>query len=659
MGRRIGIAGVKAGLKAGLAAGLLTLGGATAWACADSSCYPSWKLASSGLDCAGRGMLSPGNDTRVNLMLMMADRAGRGPVSRPKPDYDSYHFGSTFVGWALLRESYFPSPARGENDYLIEPRCQRVEAGGKAFAAAMTAAGLGADERSLLTEARQLIDPGCAGSVNGMPGAADAAAPTPPDLSAIASAKGRAYLAYLKAAEHFYAGRWDAARTGFSALTGNGDGWLADTASYMLARVELGAAVAPAFGEFGWFDQSKVDQTANARAGRAISAYFKAHPKGAYAGSARGLIRRVQWLAGDQSGLAGEYARLVQASDLTSANAAALVEEVDNKLLMQRLDAATVRDPMLLATLLLSRLREGGSYTEQKLELGELQSLRAAFASQPELYTFLEANHAYYIAKDMKRVLALLPDDARKPGYSTLAFSRQMLRGMALAALGDRNEAGFWRELLGGANAPWQHSLVELGLALNMEKRGEHAAIFAPGSAIRDPMIRQTLLYFSAGPQVLRAVARDAGQPQRDRDTALFTLLRKQLQHGQFDGFVRDAALIPAAAKADGSYGHPSVEGPIALGQYTRGKTSDGYDCPALIETARTLAARPRDAKARLCLGDFWRLNSFDNCRNRAGPRPVLSRNHCRSAHAGAGKGLCAVPCDPLLCSERQQRLRR
>ena len=45
---------------------------------------------------------------------------------------------------------------------------------------------------------------------------------------------------------------------------------------------------------------------------------------------------------------------------------------------------------------------------------------------------------------------------------------------------------------------------------------------------------------------------------------------------------------------------------------FTKGTWSDGYACPAIVETARKLARTPQDTSARLCLGDFWRLNGFD-----------------------------------------------
>ena len=51
-------------------------------------------------------------------------------------------------------------------------------------------------------------------------------------------------------------------------------------------------------------------------------------------------------------------------------------------------------------------------------------------------------------------------------------------------------------------------------------------------------------------------------------------------------------------------------------------RVSDGYPCAQLAANARALAANPRDTKARLCLGDFWRLNGFDRAGEyRAAPK--------------------------------------
>src|SRR3954470_6794288 len=51
--------------------------GIVAWACADMSEGPTWALAKPDYDPGGSAaMLLPSNDTRVNLLLLLADRRG-------------------------------------------------------------------------------------------------------------------------------------------------------------------------------------------------------------------------------------------------------------------------------------------------------------------------------------------------------------------------------------------------------------------------------------------------------------------------------------------------------------------------------------------------------------------------------------------------------
>ena len=67
------MAGVR--LKAGLAAILAAAVGAIGWACAGGPDAPEWTLTSPEFNEFGSGaMLLPSNDTRMNLLLLLADR---------------------------------------------------------------------------------------------------------------------------------------------------------------------------------------------------------------------------------------------------------------------------------------------------------------------------------------------------------------------------------------------------------------------------------------------------------------------------------------------------------------------------------------------------------------------------------------------------------
>jgi hypothetical protein len=93
---------------------------------------------------------------------------------------------------------------------------------------------------------------------------------------------------------------------------------------------------------------------------------------------------------------------------------------------------------------------------------------------------------------------------------------------------------------------------------------------------------------------------------------ALFTLLYKQLTRGDFAGFVANHALIRPDAPTEGWLWEFTAQDQVPVGWFSKGRWSDGFACPAIVATARTLAANPRDDRARLCLGDFLRINGFD-----------------------------------------------
>lgn len=578
----------------------------------DYGCAPSWQVANRNYDqCGGRAMLSPGNDTRVNLFLLLRDRqaAGRTRLSYPT-SYDDLSFGHNFFTWGSLRQAYYPEERdRGQTDEAGS-RCNSLASGKESFIAAMQAnRGLPTAERERLVEARGTIAASCTGNRTVVPPSLVA-----PDVK---SAPGREYLSYLRAADGFYAEQWGLARSLFAGLRGAKDPWLAETAAYMLARAELNAAQHMALDEYGAFDLAKVDKAALGRASAGLADYLKRYGQGRYAASARGLQRRTLWLAGDAVGLAREYERLIGAMPGGSPGAADLVQEIDSKLIFvgEQPGKVVVDGPLLLATIDLMMMRESGEDGGLPVISAEqIAAQEPRFAGRADLFSFVVASHAYYVQKDMPKVLRLIADDAKKPSYPPLGFSRQVLRGMALAAVKDRNEAGFWRDLLGGANELYQRPLVELALAMNYERAARLADVFAPGSPIREATIREILLEKVAGPDLLRGAARNSQRPQHERDLALFTLLQKQLMFGDYGGFLRDLVLVPRGAKADGGLWVVREQEQIPVGMFRSGTfASDGYSCPALSATAAVLARNPRDAKARLCLGEFYRLNGFDD----------------------------------------------
>lgn len=571
-----------------------------AGACADIGWSPVWRLAAPSYDGIGRAAISPGNDTRINLLLLLRSLkpVGDKGAAYPKSDWDTFELGRTFTTWTGLRETYWPHPDKPEPPYSSEctPPADAVSTFSSAIAADKSVPD---SERTALLALRAQV--GC-GAIEGNP--------------PVSSPSGREYLAYLQAASAFYAGNWDGARSGFAALAHARTPWIVETAAYMPIRIAMRQAVAGAVDQYGNFaGVEKTDHAATAAARTAIAAYLKAWPNGRYAASAQALTRRVLWLEGNVSALAAAYQGLLDSTPADSERTADLAEEIDLKLLGP--DARSVAvdklggSPLLLAVADLRQMRVIEDTDAMPFPAERLASQQASFAGQADLYTFLQASRAFYAGETPRSLLPLVPDATHAHGFTPLAFSRQILRGMALARAKDPNEAGFWRTLIPNVSPIHQRPLAELGLALSWQGAKRLDLVFAPGSPIEDRTTREILLQTMARPAILRAVAADGTRPAHERDVARFTLLYKDLSRQAYADFIRDKALVPADAATDPLQSFWG-ESPVPTGLFTRGKASDGFACPALDATVATLAHEPANRRAMLCLGEFWRLNGFD-----------------------------------------------
>ena len=140
-----------------------------AQASSDSTCYPDWKIRQTDNNgCSGTALLSPGNDTRVNLLMLLHDRHGLVGVSNV-PDYDSYYNDRRRSEAEPFSFPYFAGilgPGRKErddsSDFPWGTRCMSNQSGSASFIAAVGAAkGLSGAERATLAAARSAMSPQC------------------------------------------------------------------------------------------------------------------------------------------------------------------------------------------------------------------------------------------------------------------------------------------------------------------------------------------------------------------------------------------------------------------------------------------------------------------------------------------------------------------
>lgn len=637
------MASVGRGVKLGLVALAAGASAAIGWACAGGDeDSPRWALAAKTYAPYGdSAFLSPGNDTRVNLLLLLADRRPADRLSIRQPEAGK---ANALFSWSEL-VSHTQAPPADENstaaagDWKEPSRCQSLESGGAAFTAALNAStAVPAEEKKALIAAREGLNPWSKPGESYRPMECGGPAANPFTTPAVASSAGQEFATYLAGAAKFYVADFPAAHRDFLALASARDPWVRETARYMAARTTLNEAQQSAFDEYGSLsDPAARDLPKVASAGREFDAYLAAYPSGRYAMSARGLLRRVAWLEGDTAKLAARYSALLAANGTPEgfASDSELTEEIDLKLLAD-LGDHRVSGPIVLAVADLQRMRQSDyectgrmSWCANPLTETDIATQRDQFGNETELYDYIRAVHAFFVRRQPAEVMKIIPDAARQPRFTYLQYSRQLLRGMALEALGDRNARGLMLEMFGGATRPFQRDALELALAMHDERSGRLDLVFAPDSRIRNPFIREILLDHVAGPDLLRQQVRSAPTRQ-EHDAALYVLLVKDLRHGLYADFLTDVQLVPAGAPSDGYFfgvddgsqyplepnakrtSDDQVERVVPLGIFTRPGGVGDFGCPALVDTVSTLARAPANIRARLCLGEFMRDGSVD-----------------------------------------------
>jgi TolA-binding protein len=591
-----------------------------AWASGDFSCATVWKLdQTSYADCNNLPFLSPGNDSRVNLQLLLTD-AGRADIESPRktdpPTPSIAANASPFTWEAFLdvigpRAPGAPDDADADTDYASGEgsRCRSNGVGAKAFEAALDASpSIPAAERTTLSKAREALSPTCNA----------AATPTAYAIPAqIHSPLGRQFGQYLAGTAGFYGGDFDGARQSFVALHASSQPWLRETARYMIGRAALNQAQVRAFDDYGALSADKVDSAALGAAEQGFEAYLRDYPKGLYAASARGLLRRVYWLGNRPGKLAAAYGWSFTHPEPLERNVSVggLVLEVDNKLLT-RVAPGDVKDPTLLAVLDLMAMRGRSDISDTApaaIKFDDLLAQKPVFAGDPSLFEYLLAAHRFYVEADPAGALDRLGGAQPAGPMSNLAFSRQILRGEAMEA--EKNWAGarqLWLRLMGVAKPAFQRPLLDLALASNYEHDGKLTAVFAAGSPIRDPQVREILVRNDAGPALLAERVKAEDGAGRERRVARFVLLYKDLMRGRYFAFAVDSTLSAPRAPA------PPPEND-ALGAEPDQTVFDwpgsatGYVCQDVHRVAALLAANPQQSHALICLGEFVRASGVES----------------------------------------------
>lgn len=625
---------MRIGLLSPLALALATTCALPAHASYDQdACTPELSLGGDGR-CNNVAFLNPGNDSRANLRLLLSDQGALALNPAPLSDFDrEAGYGPVPFDLGRLDSPSAPTPipppesapvsvldeplrqlgisheaSTIAGNQFIEGEGSRCRSNSEESAAAFLAqllktTRLPAEERQSLAQSRLQMLAACSWEADQLNSLLPAS---------ITSEPGKAFLTYLRGAAQFYGGQFAEATQTFASLNTSEQPWLKETALYMAARIALNAAQQNAFDEMGLPTLEHVDNANLQLAESGFETYLKTYPQGEYRASAKGLIRRVHWLAGEDQKLADDYAwQLTQATDAQrNKTLPELVEEVDSKLLTQPDNG--IQAPLLLAV---KDLQSIGTY-QTPFNLKALQAQKASFAQQPALYDYLQAAVLVYLEKNPEQALNVLPGSVPdKLDY--LAFSQQMLRGIALHEQHKWPEAEtLWLELLGKVKQPLQREQVELALAFNYELSQRLGKVFAADSPIKTPAVRYRLQRLVADAPLLRQQF-SQGADATERNSALFVLLYKELLRSQYAEFAEDFKRLPAEPSTDKlgvSIGYFYSTGqPLTMFRWQGDKAESGYHCPSIAEIAATLQADGKNPKGLNCLGEFILRNDLDS----------------------------------------------
>ncbi|ELQ6125605.1 hypothetical protein R2255_002588 [Cronobacter dublinensis] len=436
----------------------------------------------------------------------------------------------------------------------------------------------------------------------------------PASVNAPQGTPAAAFDDYLAAATAFYQGDYPAAAERFSALKASQQPWVAQTAAYMLMRVALNQSTAGATDdEYGLFDTTKIDKAAARQALGFSEDYLKSWPTGDYADSARGMQRRIYWYLQDWDALAPRYEQALKAAPDADALRALLIEN-DSKL--QSKDASgeswfvsSPDAPLLTFTQTLRWLREYERKGEKnphvtRQMLDDYKPIYEKAGLMP-LWNYLQNAWLFWQQEDYAAVTAAIKPADSLPQHDILALSEQVLYGDALGAQKQWAAArDHWQRLLKSAKPGAEQQLLQMKLAAALVENNETAAIFAPESLVTGLRYRSLVLKTKASPELLKAEAQH-GMNNEDRTIALHTLLTRHLIAGRYQDYLNDKALAKDLRPLDEkTFGDVNLQ----IFNWKGDDVAEGYACPTLDDTAKTLAGRPDDSHALNCLGEFFRL---------------------------------------------------
>ncbi|MBE0442215.1 MAG: hypothetical protein ACTH7W_04040 [Psychrobacter sp.] len=589
--------------------------------------------------------LDTGNDTQTNLYLLLADK---GLIDFDIPnthESDSYYAHDFPLNLPTLRQTAVNEVKNPNQNFLEQSKksnyaeyCNSFYTGEEALKDALKIdTKLTSKERLQLMQFRQAIRSECANSFGHDTSSAESTSTFPLKWSTNA----QPYADYIMATQLFYLGEksdFDSAHNLYSALinikTDNNAGlaWLVDTANYMLIRTGINRIYQHGMGDYRYKSET-VDPRLFSNTQKVINTYLSRFKDGHYTASARGLQRRLYWLADRQDKLIDEIEWQIDHTNSLAFNldSRVLPAEIEQRVFFANFDEPLnindLNNPILLTSFALYRLRPADSFSSIKpLTLAELKQLKPKFKERTDLYQYLIATYYFVQENNPKLAIKYLPTTVPTSEMSYSRFSQYVLKAKALQQTGDINEANaIWDRLHQLPKQPFQNRITELALALQADQTNDYSKFFGNNATVQSQTLKMRVIKYSADPVLLRQIADRHSVTDTIGAEARYALLTKSLLQGRYADYLtyRQNYLPKDAQKYLGfdSEDEKLKYLPTFSEFNWQGKQiSPNINCQDLTKTVTRLSQNPKDRLQTLCLAEFmndsnltYYLEDYDN----------------------------------------------
>lgn len=425
------------------------------------------------------------------------------------------------------------------------------------------------------------------------------------DLSDAAS---RDFYRYLEVAIYFTTAQYDLAREASKPLLQSDNAWLKETSLYLQARLSLKEAQEQLVDEWeGTISDNEEGKALIDQSRAEFKAYMDQYPNGLYYSSAQGLLRRLNWLAGNDTAVVRELERwyqspsqFVKKDQRYQQNLLTFLLEVERKVIdPYENKSVKVENPKLLVVRILQSLRyytydKSANYNFEDL-IGQYQPY---FKDEPSLYQYLVATYYSEIDPQPKKVVELLPVlDESKQTLTTFELSEQILRAQAFETQKRWSAAEtIWQELYKRTNTPLQRELIEVGIADNYVLADRVDLAFTANSIVQNPALRDSLIedHVSRG-FVIDLIKDGYIGDEKTRAKWLYIQLTKDVKTINPTAFFADIKLIDQFKNVD-------VKDVAHFDFFNQPiKNAYQYKCGTPMDVMQKLENNPNDSHTQMC----------------------------------------------------------